>query len=983
MKSSRTVINSNDNVNTCSAVFYDDAGANLNFSQEQNFTQTFCSDNGEHIQFRFNNNVNLADSGDTLWVYDGASTNDILLGFYIQGSNIERLTSSGTCLTFKFQSNTSTEPGWQGFITCVPEPPIQDTINISSGLRAVCNAIISDNSGAFAYGQGFNRQTYRSYSGQRLRFEYSLFSINGNNGGHWLRIYDGPDQSYPLIGAYNNFNFIPATIESTGEYLTFEFDRNNTNAGFGSAQGYSGLMTCFGESLPIYSITNGTLSVCEGVFYDDGGPNANYNANGDYVQTFCSNAGQLIQIAFNRNESSFGSGDTLWVYDGSTVNDPPLAMYIAGSNIETLTSNGTCLTFRYISNASSQARGWQGIITCVTEPPAIINYSMSSGIRYVCNGVFRDPGGTGNYPDGTWNQTFTSYSGERLRAIVNGININGNNGGHWIRVYDGPSTASPLIGSYNNFNGWPPAFQSTGSSLTFRFESTNTFAGNTSGFEFEFSCFTDLPIDVAWLNSPVCQGQSLAIPFTINEPVNAGNVFTAQLSDANGNFGNPTNIGTINSVTEGEINATIPLSAAAGTGYRIRILSSNPVQIGSVSPNNIIINPAPVQPTVIQASDGLSICENSGGTTLSISAQQAVNYQWLLNGNDEIGSNSNQVLASQAGVYSVQLSNGCGSIVSNQTATVEILPAPQAAFISTSNGNALCPNESTTLSVEPQAGVTYTWLANNLPIGSNQATLEVSESGTYTLTLTNSCGSAESLNDIDISDGALPVLTLVDQSNVSCFGESNGAVDINAENANSFSWSTGQTTEDITGLGEGTYILTALSNDGCESTIEVEISEPQQISLIADVMPQIGDSPNGSIDLFVEGGTPPYIFSWSNGETTEDLQNLEFGEYSLTVTDFSDCEASQSFVVDVVTQIAKNSSSSLVFPNPCRDYFSIVSDESFKWYMTDISGRIIKTGNHITNQELVDVIGLSSGVYFIKTLTFEGKSGNTKIILSN
>lgn len=973
---------SNENINTCSGVFYDDAGPNLNFSPNQNNTQTFCSDNGQHIQFRFNNNVNLADSGDTLWVYDGPSTNDILLGYYIQGSNIERLTSSGTCLTFKFKSNTSTEPGWQGFITCVPDFPSQDTINISSGLRAVCNAIVSDNSGAFAYGVGFNRQTYRSYNGQRLRFEYSLFSINGNNGGHWLRIYDGPDQSYPLIGAYNNFSFIPATIESSGEFLTFEFDRNNTNAGFGSAQGYSGLMTCFGESLPVYNISNSTLSVCEGVFYDDGGPNSNYSPNGDYTQTFCSQAGQLIQIRFNRNESSFGSGDTLWVYDGSTVNDPPLAMYIAGSNIETLTSNGTCLTFKYVSNSSSQARGWQGFISCVNEPPAIINYNMSTGIRYVCNGVFRDPGGTGNYPDGIWNQTFTSYSGERLRVVVNGININGNNGGHWIRVYDGPSTASPLIGSYNNFNGWPPAFQSTSSSLTFRFESTNTFAGNTSGFEFEFSCFTDLPIDVAWLSSPVCQGQNLDIPFTINEPVNAGNVFTAQLSDANGNFGNPTNIGTINSEEEGEINASIPLSAIAGSGYRIRILSSNPVQIGSVSPNNIIINPAPAQPSSIQASNGLSICDNAEGTVLSVSAQQAVNYQWLLNGDQEIGSNSNQLVVSQAGIYSIEISNGCGSIVSNQTATVEILPAPQEAFINTSNGNTLCLNESTTLSVEPQAGVTYAWLANNFPVGSNQATLEVSESGTYTLTLTNSCGSAESLNNVDISDGALPILTLVDLTNVSCFGESNGAVDINAENANSFSWNTGQTTEDITGLGEGTYILTALSNDGCESTIEIEISEPQQISLTADVMPQIGVNANGSIDLTVEGGTPPYSFSWSNGEITEDLEGLEIGEYTVTATDSLNCEFSDTFVIDFVTLTSEISPITRVYPNPCSENFSIISGGMFQWSLIDISGRVIKTGNHTSHQEVVNVSFLASGVYYLNTISEEGGVGSVKIVLA-
>ncbi|MEX1188678.1 MAG: T9SS type A sorting domain-containing protein, partial [Bacteroidia bacterium] len=966
-------------VNACSGAFYDDGGPNQPFTEEQERTQTFCSDIGEHIQFRFNNNVNLADSGDTLWVYDGSSTADILIGYYIQGSSIERLTSSGTCLTFKFKSNTSTEPGWQGFITCVPEPPVQDTINISSGLRAVCNAIVSDNSGAFAYGQGFNRQTYRSYNGQRLRFVYSLFSINGNNGGHWLRIYDGPDQSYPLIGAYNNFNFIPATIESTGEFLTFEFDRNNTNAGFGSAQGYSGLMTCFGEALPIYTIGNSLINVCEGVFYDDGGPNLNYQANGDYVQTFCSESGQLLQLQFNRNESSFGSGDTLWVYDGASISDPPLAMFIAGSTIETLTSTGTCLTFKFTSNSSSQARGWQGLISCVNEPPAIINYAMSTGIRYVCNGVFRDPGGTGDYPDGTWNQTFTSYSGERLRVVVNGININGNNGGHWIRVYDGPSTASPLIGSYNNFNGWPPAFESTGSSLTFRFESTNTFAGNTSGFEFEFSCFTNAAIDVEWLPSPICRGGEIQIPFTLNDPVNTGNVFTAQLSDANGSFANAINIGSFSSISNGVIDATIPLSAIEGSGYRIRVISSNPVQLGSVNPNNLIINPTPNQPSSILSSNGASICENES-TILSIPTQNSVTYSWLLNG-DALGLNTSSIEVTDSGTYSIELSNSCGSITSSANLQLSTTPIPSVPVISGPQNAAICQGDETQLSTPDQNGVSFNWTLGGSTISENTNIINVSEGGAYLVSASNTCGSSTAVSSYNLLVEAAPEINLAELQEVSCFGGSDGSIDLEIVGATQVVWSNGSLVSDISNLSSGSYSIAASSLAGCESEMTYSISEPEAIEVFADAMPETGNSSNGSITLLISGGTPPYSFNWSNGESTQDIQGLQSGSYSVEVTDSLGCLFEGSFIVDIVTSTSNLNNIYKVLPNPCVESFFIESDEELIWQLFDSSGRMVISSIHREARSKVSVNHLPSGLYLFNAVNTKGEYSLKRLVI--
>jgi hypothetical protein len=953
--------------NVCSGVFYDQGGPNANYVAGLDQTQTFCADAGQKLRINFNQNEIGFGTNDSLFVYDGADVNAGLLAIFVPGSAMEPMKSSSSCLTFRFKSDGSNQnQGWQGFVNCVDEHAGQDTFNISSGLRVTCNAIVSDDSGPFAYGQGFARQTYRSVDGQRLRFAYSFLNVNGNNGGHWLRIYDGPDQTYPLIGQYNNFNFLPANVESTGEYLTFEFDRTNTNAGFGSAQGYSGLMTCFGQALPVYTMSNGTLNVCEGVFYDDGGPNQNYTANGSYVQTFCSASGQLIQFNFNRNETSFASGDTLWVFDGSSVSAPPLAMYIAGSTIEPLTSTGTCLTFRYRSNATNQTRGWQGIFSCVDTPPAVIQYAMSSGIRYVCNGILRDPGGTGNYPSGIWEQTFTSYNGERLRAVINGINVNGNNGGHWIRVYDGPSTASPLIGSYNNFNGWPPAWQSTGSSLTFRFESTNSNAGLSAGFEFEFSCFSALPIDVAWLSSPVCRGAQLNIPFTLNATVNAGNVFTAQLSDASGNFGSPVNIGTLTGTAAGTINATIPVGTPAGSGYRVRIISSNPVQIGNESPNNLIINPTPNQPGAISSSNGLSFCAGSS-TVLSINPQSGLSYQWLRDGL-EVGSNSNQLTATEAGVYTIRLENGCGSVESTNSATLSILPSPIAAVISGQSEVTICDGVSYQLNITPQAGMNYSWTRNNIAIGTNTASISVDEAGTYAVSVSNTCGTEASVNSIDITIEDSPSITLISSTPVGCSGEANGSIDVSIGGASAQSWSNGATTEDLSGIPAGDYILTATSLGGCSAELTVSLINPAPLVIEADVLPQVGSTPNGSIDVTITGGQPPFEVSWSNGAFVQDLIDLEADTYTITVEDANGCVQTAEYVVDIVTSISNADKSMVMFPNPADDYVTIRMHEASGWKLFDASGRLVDVGYSASGSNTIDVSKFDNGLY---TLTFD------------
>ena len=111
---------------------------------------------------------------------------------------------------------------------------------------------------------------------------------------------------------------------------------------------------------------------------------------------------------------------------------------------------------------------------------------------------------------------------------------------------------------------------------------TNTFVCNVP-------VIVPLTISTGTISTTLCAAGNVNVSFIITGLFDPGNLFTAQLCDANGSFSSPTTIGTLVSNTSGTITCTIPANTPNGTGYRIRVVSSNPVVTGSDNGSNIII----------------------------------------------------------------------------------------------------------------------------------------------------------------------------------------------------------------------------------------------------------------------------------------------------------------------------------------------------------------------------------------------------------
>ncbi len=95
----------------------------------------------------------------------------------------------------------------------------------------------------------------------------------------------------------------------------------------------------------------------------------------------------------------------------------------------------------------------------------------------------------------------------------------------------------------------------------------------------------------------------------------------------------------------------------------------------------------------------------------------------------------------------------------------------------------------------------------------------------------------------------------------------------------------------VENLCPGQYILTVEDDRGCVLTDKVDIIAAIPIDVHFDLAaPSCAGTLDGTIETVISGGSQPYQYVWSNGNTTApDLQNLDCGQYVLSLTDAAGC----------------------------------------------------------------------------------------------
>jgi gliding motility-associated-like protein len=144
-------------------------------------------------------------------------------------------------------------------------------------------------------------------------------------------------------------------------------------------------------------------------------------------------------------------------------------------------------------------------------------------------------------------------------------------------------------------------------------------------------------------------------------------------------------------------------------------------------------------------------------------------------------------------------------------------------------------------------------------------------------------------------------VSVASYSNVLCNGDSTGYINVSASGGVApltFAWSNGSTSQNISNLGIGNYTVTVTDGHNCQKTLSQLITQPNALT---DSASGTNISCNGANDgtatVIAAGGTTPYKFQWSNGDTSQTITGLSAALYSVTVTDKNGCRAVSSYTV--------------------------------------------------------------------------------------
>ncbi len=375
------------------------------------------------------------------------------------------------------------------------------------------------------------------------------------------------------------------------------------------------------------------------------------------------------------------------------------------------------------------------------------------------------------------------------------------------------------------------------------------------------------------------------------------------INETHNNIGcNGSNSGVINTTVSGGTGAYTYVWSNGATTSNISNLSVGTYTVTVKDANNCsatksasITQPAAL--TVTQTHANVLCNGNSTGSiTLTVTGGTGpYSFVW----SDGASSQNRTNIAAGSYAVTVTDANYCAA---NTAATIT---QPTAIVASTTKTDVVCNGASTgsiDLTVSGGTGA-YTYQWNNFQFVQD---LSGVAAGIYTVTITDGNGCAKVV-PTTISQPS-PITIGVNVTNVSCFGAANGAITTTVSGGNggfNYNWSNGATTQNLSALAAGNYILTVTDMMGCNANLNLNVSQPSPIVLTqTHTNATCNGVSNGAIDLSASGGAGVYSYLWSNGATTQDLNGLAAGTYTVSATDGSSCSVSLSITLTQPTGLS-------------------------------------------------------------------------------
>jgi hypothetical protein len=146
----------------------------------------------------------------------------------------------------------------------------------------------------------------------------------------------------------------------------------------------------------------------------------------------------------------------------------------------------------------------------------------------------------------------------------------------------------------------------------------------------------------------------------------------------------------------------------------------------------------------------------------------------------------------------------------------------------------------------------------------------------------------------------------------SCAGTPTGTATVSINGGTGpyiYKWSNGSGDQNISNLESGTYTVIVTDASKCSATSSVNVTPLAAINITsATTSPACHGMSNGNINITVTGGLSPYTYLWSNGATSQDINNIAAGSYTVTVKDMRNCSASVNVTLNEPSILTASSS---------------------------------------------------------------------------
>jgi len=400
-------------------------------------------------------------------------------------------------------------------------------------------------------------------------------------------------------------------------------------------------------------------------------------------------------------------------------------------------------------------------------------------------------------------------------------------------------------------------------------------------FNWTISFVGDLPDSIVTISEPA--------PVTVNHfTTNAtcGSSNGAINISVNGNYPPFSYLWSNSAITE-------DISGIAAGAYTVTVTDSNSCETPasfSVSNNGTLSLSATVTPVTCHG--------NNTGSINITPAGGALPYTFLWSN----ALTTEDITTIPAGNYSVTVTdqNNCQLV-----RLFNVTTNPAINITQNNLQNEQCGTHNGSISITAGGGsgsFGYSWSNGDITPLTDELT-----AGTYTVTVSdaNACTATQSFTIVNDVSNCIEFCYL-DISGTSITdelcGNGNGAVDITVNNATApynVIWSTGATSEDLSGLHQGTYTVTVTDVNQCEKIKTFTVgNNTGNLSISSfNINNETCGTGNGTIDLTVSGGAQPYAYHWSNAATTEDLTDLTALQYTVSITDANHCSLIQHFTV--------------------------------------------------------------------------------------